>query len=323
MRERQLQLFEARSKLIWHSTDAQQRRGHYAMGVGLRAGLRLDEMADELAALLDTADEAALVGEIETLQDSLAGLADRMLRIRPFAPDDPLPGNWRDILASWLAGAQIREIGSDNMRFIEDSFTYRLVWALEALRMGRVAMGWQPEVLAGGAAACLETGLPRFMMAMLVRAGLPSRAAAIAAMDALEPVFIDNAGLVEWLKTNEVAALSDTEDWPTPETAGIWKEFRNGLLAGISQRWSTREWQREVDPDSYVVDPVAGHNHRVEVDPENGAVWICSPDFPPIVRLRRTLTDRTPSVLSATFDEGDPHPTIRRLGRSRARWSRD
>ena len=322
-RERQLQLFEARSKLIWHSTDAQQRRGHYAMGVGLRAGLRVEEMADELAALLDAADEAALTGEIEILQDSLAGLADRALRIRPFAPDDPLPGNWRDILDSWLAGAPVRDIGPVNLRFIEDALTYRLVWAIEALRMRRVAMGWQPELLSGGAAACLETGLPRFLMAILVRAGLPSRAAAIAAIDALDPVFIDNAGLVQWLQSNEVAALSDTEDWPTLETAEIWKEFRNGLLAGVSQRWSTREWQREVDPGSYVADPVAGQIHRVEVDPVNRAVWICSPDFQPVVRLRRTLTDRIPSVLSASFAEGEPHATIRRLGRSRARWSRD
>ena len=322
MRERQLQLFEARSKLIWHSTDAQQRRGHYAMGVGLRAGLRLDEMADELAAFLDVADEAALSGEVEKLQDSLVGLADRVLRIRPFEPDYPLPGDWKDILASWLAGVSIRDIGPDNLRFIEDAFTYRLVWAIEALRMRRVSMGWQPEILTGGAAACLETGLPRFFMAMLVRAGLPSRAAAIAATETLQPDFVDIAGLVQWLRSNKVAAFSDMEEWPTPETTDIWKEFRNGVLPGVSQRWSTREWQREVDTDSYITKPVVGQIYRVEVSPENRTVCICSPDFQPVVQLRRTLYDPAPSVLSAKFEEGDPHPTIRRIGRSHARWYR-
>lgn len=323
MRERQLQLLEARSKLIWHSTDAQKRRGHYAMGVGLRAGLRLDEMADELAILLDTADEAALTGVIEDLQDSLASLADRVLQIRPFAPDDPLPDNWRYILASWLAGVPVRDIGPGNIRLIEDAFIYRLVWAIEVLRMRRVAMGWQPELVTGGAAACLETGLPRYVMAMLVRAGLPSRAAAIVAIDALEPGFVDSVGLVQWLRSNEVAALSDTAGWPTHETAEIWKEFRNRLIAGVSEHWLTQEWRCEVDPDTYVADPVVGQIHRVEVNPENRTVWICSPDFEPVVRLRSTLTDHAPSVLSARFDEGSPHPTIRRLGRSRARWSRD
>ena len=322
MRERQLQLFEARSKLIWYSTNAQQRRGHYAMGVGLSAGLRLDGMADELAVLLDVADEAALTGKVEKLQDSLADLADRVLRVRPFTPDDPLTGDWKDILASWLAGVSIREIGPDNLHFIEDAFTYRLVWAIEALRMRRISMGWQPELLAGGAAACLETGLPRFLMAMLVRTGLPSRAAAIAVIESLQPVFVDIAGLVEWLQSNEVEALSGTEGWPTPETTDIWKEFRNGILAGVPQRWSTREWQREVDLDSYVANPVVGQIYRVEVSSENRKVLICNPDFQPVVQLRRTLNDRTPSVLSAKFEGGSPHPTIRRLGRSRAHWSR-
>lgn len=322
VRERQLQLFGARSKLIWHSTDAQQRRGHYAMGVGLRAGLRLDEMADELSALLDVADEAALTGEIEKLQHSLAGLADRVLRIRPFAPNDLLPDDWRDILASWLAGVSIRDIGPNNLHVIEDAFIYRLVWAIEALRMRRVSMGWQPEILAGGAAACLETGLPRFFMAMLVRKGLPSRAAAIAAIEDLQPNFVDNAGLIEWLQSNQVAAFSDMKEWPTPETADLWKEFRNGVLAGVSQPWSTQEWQREVDIDSYVADPVIGQIYRVEVSSKNRRVYICSPDFQPVVQLRRALYDPAPSVLSAKFEEGDPHPTIRRIGRSHARWSR-
>ena len=58
-------------------------------------------------------------------------------------------------------------------------------------------------------------------MAMLVRIGLPSRAAAIAAIEALQPVFVDSAGLVQWLRSNEVAALSDAGDWPTPETTEI------------------------------------------------------------------------------------------------------
>ena len=83
-----------------------------------------------------------------------------------------------------------------------------------------------------------------------------------------------------------------------------------------------QEWQHEVDPDSYASDLVPGQIYRVEVSPENRAVWISSSDFQPVVRLQSTLTDRTPSVLSAKFEEGDQYPTIRRLGRSRPVWSR-
>jgi hypothetical protein len=320
-RERQLALLQARSRLIWASTTAQQRRSHFAMGVGLEAGLKLDSMADDLAAHLDRADLAALPGDLEVLQEALAQLAERLLAIRPFAPDDPLPADWRDILNAWVAGVPVSEIGPDNMRFIEDAFAYRLVWALEALRMRRIALGWEGDIISGGAAACLETGLPRFMMAMLVRAGLPTRAGALAAVNDLNPVFVDSAGLVEWLGSNEVAALTDTDEWPTPETAEIWKQFRNDMLRSGAQKWSDREWRRNVNPDTYESDPAPDRPYRVEIDDQDDSVWVCTPDFQRVVKLRRTMRDRGPSVLSARFEEGSAQAIIRRLGRSRPTWS--
>lgn len=52
-------VFEARANLIWSETTAQSRRGHFAMGVGLEAGLKIDAMADELGELVDQADMAS------------------------------------------------------------------------------------------------------------------------------------------------------------------------------------------------------------------------------------------------------------------------
>ena len=69
-------VFEARADLIWKTTTAQARRGHFAMGVGLEAGLTIDAMADELAELIDRADEASLSGDI----DELVGCARRSRR---------------------------------------------------------------------------------------------------------------------------------------------------------------------------------------------------------------------------------------------------
>ncbi|TPE46477.1 hypothetical protein [Amaricoccus solimangrovi] len=290
------------------------------MGVGLEAGLTLDAMADELAVLLDQADEAALPGNAEVLLASLTALAERLLAIRPFVPDDPLPPDWRGILAAWLSGMPVREIGPDNMRFIEDVFTYRLVWALEALRTRRVALGWQPEIIAGTAAACLETGLPRYTMAMLVRAGLPSRAAAIAAVNDQNPVILDTDDLSSWLEGNEVAALTDSRAWPTPETAAIWAAFRAEMLNRVSQLWTAQEWRRNVDPVTKRIDPVPGRPHRVEVDDVDSSVRVLTPDFEPVLMLRRTMLDRAPSVLTARFEEGSTQAIIRRLGRSRASW---
>ncbi|EJT00851.1 putative helicase, partial (plasmid) [Rhizobium sp. CCGE 510] len=185
-------VFQARADLIWKTTTEQSRRGHFAMGVGLEAGLAIDAMADELAELIDLADSAALRGDVEVLSDAIGGLGDRLLFMRPFIPEkrNALPANWKAILRAWIGGEEVTTIGPQNMRVVEEAFTYRLVWALEAIRTRRMSMGWSPETVVGGAAAVIETGVPQFMMAMLIRAGLPSRRAAIAAIEDAEPVFV-------------------------------------------------------------------------------------------------------------------------------------
>ena len=66
-------VFEARANLIWSTTTPQARKGHFAMSVGLEAGLTIDAMAEELGELLDRADAAALPGEIDELADCARG----------------------------------------------------------------------------------------------------------------------------------------------------------------------------------------------------------------------------------------------------------
>ncbi|MEI6927845.1 DEAD/DEAH box helicase, partial [Klebsiella pneumoniae] len=148
-------VFEARAALIWKTTTAQARRGHFAMGVGLEAGLTIDAMADELADLLDRADAAALNGDVNELVETLGGLGERLLFMRPFVPDNAnaLPTNWKAILRSWVSGEDVVNIGPQNMRVVEEAFTYRLVWALEAVRVRRMSLGGSPETVVGGAAA--------------------------------------------------------------------------------------------------------------------------------------------------------------------------
>jgi hypothetical protein len=97
-------ILQSRAKLIWSLTTAPARRGHFAMGVGLEAGLALDAIADELAALIDRADDAAISGEEENLITALTALGERLLVLRPFVPDakNALPPNWRDLLRMWV-----------------------------------------------------------------------------------------------------------------------------------------------------------------------------------------------------------------------------
>jgi hypothetical protein len=136
------------------------------------------------------------------------------------------------------------------MRIVEDAFTYRLVWALEAIRTRRMSLGWSPEIIAGGAAATLETGVPQFMMAMLIRAGLPSRRAAMIAVRDGSASFATPAEMREWLGGNEITAFTDQGDWPTAELAELWRRFREEVLSGGIQAWSITSWKRVLDlPD--------------------------------------------------------------------------
>jgi hypothetical protein len=141
------------------------------MGVGLESGLAFDTVAAELTARLDAADSAAMRGNATELASALIAIGEHVFQIPPFIPDTELPNNWRDLLTAWISGVDVTQIGVDNMRVIEEAFIYRLPWAAEAIRMKRRAEGGQSEHIEGSAAACLETGLPQSMMAMLVRAG--------------------------------------------------------------------------------------------------------------------------------------------------------
>jgi hypothetical protein len=314
-------VFEARANLIWSETTAQARRGHFAMGVGLEAGLKIDGMAEELGELVDQADMASLPGDAEALADALAGLAERLLVMRPFIPDrrNALPANWRAILKQWVSGTEVSAIGPHFMRVVEDAFMYRLVWALEAIRTRRVSLGWAPEIVAGGGAAALETGVPRFMMSMLIRAGLPSRRAAIAAVEATEPSFVTPAEMRVWLESNEIATLTDQDDWPTPETAALWKRFREEALAGGSQKWTAAIFRRRLD----VQDSPGPGPYRIVANAfGDGRTWLVTPDFEPVAPFIKPIDDQLPSQLSGTNVEGSRVIDVHRIGRGRARWPR-
>lgn len=314
-------ILEARANLIWSETTPQARRGHFAMGVGLEAGLKIDAMAKELGELADQADMASLSGDVDKLASSLVGLADRLLVMRPFIPDkrNVLPADWRKILKQWVSGTIVSEFGAHNMRVIEEAFTYRLVWALEAIRTRRVSLGWSPDIVAGGGAATLETGVPRFTMAMLIRAGLPSRRAAIAAVESTEPFFLTIAEMREWLESNEIATLTDQEDWPTPETSALWKRFRTEALAGVDQRWYSLRLRRllDIEDDGILSD---GFYRIVPNAAGDGRTWLVTPDYQPVAPFLKAIRDQKPSLLSGCVVNGSKEVKIMRIGRGKISW---
>ena len=292
------------------------------MGVGLEAGLTIDAMAEELGDLVDRADAASLPGDLDELANALAGLGDRLLVMRPFIPDkkNALPGNWKVILRQWVSGAEVLQIGPHNMRMVEEAFTYRLVWALEAVRTRRLTLGWSPDIIPGGAAASLETGVPQFMMSMLVRAGLPSRRAAIAAIQTTNPVFVTPAEMRAWLESDEITAFTDAGIWPTPDTAALWARFRTEALSGGIQKWSIQQYKRLLDFPAGSL-PSAGL-YRIITDEGDGRTWLSTPDYRRLVPFKKAAVDPKPSLFSGRLAKPTDLVDVLRVGRGKLRWPR-
>ena len=314
----QKKVIEARADLIWKTTTSQVRRGHFAMGVGLEAGLTIDAMANTLAELLDRADASALSGDVEGLVDALGGLGERLMFMRPFIPSkrNALPANWKAILQCWVSGDDVAEIGPQNMRVVEEAFTYRLVWALEAVRTRRMSLGWSPEIVAGGAAATVETGVPQFMMAMLIRAGLPSRRAAMAAIEDAKPDFVAPSEMRVWLESDEITAYTDAGEWPTQDTAALWARFRTEALSGGIQKWSIEHRKRLLE---ITAAPPAGL-YRIVTDEGDGRTWLAMPDYQRIAAFRKPAVDPKPSLFSGWLPGNTRLVEALRVGRGKLHW---
>ncbi|MDE0330241.1 MAG: DEAD/DEAH box helicase [Nitrospinae bacterium] len=313
-RERQMCILTARARLIWKKTTPMQRRGYFAMGVGLETGLQVDEMADALGENLEQADLAALQADEEDLHLALVRLAALLLDIRPFAPNT-LADNWIDVLRQWIGGASLSDIGSEHVGLIEDAFIYRLVWALEAIRIQRQSRGWEPEmgIIAGAAAACVDTGLPDYRMTLLVRGGLTSRKAAQKVVNELEPVFIDSNEMRQWLASDIVTDLSLRQDWPSRSTASLWRRFRDQVLGDKEQTW--RRSSESFDISEMYDHPLPKRALvRVESDVASGTTLLAGADFRAVGRLDEVIDVLPNSVAYAELDSDKDKVHVRLIG---------
>jgi hypothetical protein len=203
------------------------------------------------------------------------------------------------------------------MRIVDEAFIYRLTWAIEAIRMRRRAEGGESAYVEGSAAACLEAGLPSSMMAMLVRAGLPSRVAAREAIEQTKPSFNTRGDMNLWLSSNEITVLSEDLHFPTLATNALWRRFRTDALATPTRRWNEDEWVLETALPSWAKPSTPA---RIDVDKGSGKVSITSPDYREIVGIKQTLSNPMPSLMHVEYADDRKWATIKRLGQGKASW---
>jgi hypothetical protein len=259
---------EKRAVFIWENSTPVQRKGYFFAGVSFDTGRYLDEHAERLNAFLLVADTAFAEGELAPAIAALTEFAKIVFKIKPFEPDD-LPSDWENILGAWVSGASMSDLAggkdADILEFIEGALVYRLVWAMEAVRVRQTAIDADYEPPNGGRAAlAIETGTPNYCAALLIQSGLPSRIAATKAVADCPAAFADIRGLRYWLRSDEVTAKQAQNDWPTAKTSSLWHSFVGSLQVVPSMRWSIQDYEIPVQWNG--IAPAEGANVRVIYD---------------------------------------------------------
>lgn len=273
---------KARAKFIWSGSTATQRRGYFLAGVGLETGRKLDEKAEELEALLLSANVAVDGEDADEAVKAIVKFAEIAFDIAPFQPKS-LPIDWRQTLVLWLRGAPVTELGAsdadDAISLIEHAFVYNLPWAMEAVRVRAEANEdlFDEDVSLGSyensnAVAAVETGTMSVPATVLIKAGFASRLGAIQAVTTTGATFDNAAGMRAWLASDTVKARSTSTTWPTANSHDLWTDFIAPHGASSSAPWTVKAYTGPVKWHAVPMPPGAPLR-IVASGPNAGAVY--------------------------------------------------
>jgi superfamily II DNA/RNA helicase len=301
----------SRAKYIWNNTTTTQRRGYFLAGVGFTAGQALDERALELERLLLAANVNVDLNDEDEAIAAITAFAEIVFDIAPFKPEI-LIASWKSLLRRWLLGQPVADASSrDNdeaIQFIERAFVYSLPWAMEAVRVqaeahedtfsDEVKLSEYPQA---HAVAAVEVGTLSVAAATLIKAGFSSRLGAIQAVTSTEASFDSMRGLMAWLESDEVVALSAAPDWPTPESHALWVEFNGPDGAQATQAWDATKYTSNITWHGVPMPP--GTPLRLGGGPGQERS-VLTADFQEVGMLRWTPSAKGLIVATATADIG-------------------
>jgi hypothetical protein len=152
---------------------------------------------------------------------------------------------------------------------------------MEAVRVRQSATDEETEwPNAGRAAVGLETGTPDYCAALLIQNGLASRIAAIKAISDCPADFTEIKGMREWARSRCVIQRQEDPNWPTPETASLWRTFVSGLAVGSTGKWTIQHGSANVT--WHEEPPSDGTGVRLVYDPDQRNMRVFSPDLEPL-----------------------------------------
>ncbi len=300
----------ARAARVWAQTTEPQRRGYHAAGIGLAAGQFLDANLQGLVELLGKAETAISESNIDDASSAVVAFAELVFHTAPFRAPKDLPAKWTEALDAWMRGKLSADVigicDDDGVDLLQEALTYRLPWAMEAVRVHASAVSCEgADAITGLAALAVEAGSCDKSVIVLLRAGLNSREAAFEAVRSTGARFEDRDGLMMWLRFEAVEALHADETWPTPQSRHAWLQFYEGETKGARRKWARETQQLRVEWDSRL--PEVGEHVVVEF--VNGDWLVLTPSFKrlgslltPPTRLRRDIVRATVADMAGTVD---------------------
>jgi hypothetical protein len=174
-------------------------------------------------------------------------LAERLTANPHFSVRKP-PDNWREVLTKWVTGTAFGEIldglgtrqEQRTQAFVQDGVVFRLVWAVEAVRVQAVSSGHaRVEELGDGPMLVLTHGVPSIPAALLCQAGYASRTGAVWVTNKLAANFTTLDGMREWIKENE-PLLEEQDFWMHDDHRLLWSRLATPDVGEYPRRWNRR-----------------------------------------------------------------------------------
>jgi hypothetical protein len=199
-----------------------------------------------------------------------------------------------------LSAEVIAICDDDGVDLLQEALTYRLPWAMEAVRVHAIAMSCDgAEAITGLAALAVEAGSCNRSVILLMRSGLNSRDAAFAAVYSTGASFDDRVGMIMWLRSDEVTDLHSDESWPTPGSRHAWVQFYESETKG-----DRNEWRRETQ---HVLVKWRGESPNAGVhvllEPRDNGGLVLSTMFEPLGILVAMFARPRSDIVRATVDE--------------------
>ena len=225
---------------------------------------------------------------------------------RHSGPQKGLPENWKAALNAWMRGepsAVVVALCSDEgVDVLQEAFTYRLPWAMEAVRVHALAMGLDAaDSLSGLAALAAESGTANRSAMVLLCAGLNSREAAIAAVNDAGANFDDRGGMLNWLSDEDVRAKNTAPDLADRSEPARVAPILAAESGSERREWS---WETQIAEVSWTSKPPAAGT-PVIVEPVAGgqSALVLSPAFDRLGMMKGPLKRHQREIAWATADD--------------------